>query len=233
MFGQTFALFDLGRVAFLGCLEILLSADNAIVLGLIGRSLPEAQRARALFIGLISTIALRAAALFAAFHLLQFLWIQLLGAGYLIYLSAAYFFKNSHSPLSFLQKRRSFWATVFLIEIFDLMFALDSLLAAVAFIGPIPSGASIHPKLWIVYVGIAIGLLAIRFAAVGFNKLMTRFPRLETAAHLIIGWIGIKLGWTAIAQIFTLPQGHGAEIESIFWGGLALLFAFGLLKKHG
>lgn len=232
MFGQTFAFFDLGRLAILGFLEILLSADNAVILGLISRALPERQRRRALFVGLLSTLLLRALALILVFHLLRFAWIQLLGAFYLLYLSISYFLKSAHSPTAFLQKKRTFWTTVCLIEFFDLAFALDSILAGIAFIGPLPAEASIHPKLWIVYLGVAIGLVGVRFAASAFSKLIERFPNLEMSAHLMIGWIGVKLAWTTIAQMTKLHYLSDAGIEILFWGGLALLFAFGLLKRH-
>ena len=80
MFGQTFETADLFRVAFLTFLEIVLSADNAVVLGLLASKLPEEKRQKALTAGLISSFVFRLAALFSLSLLLKFAWIQGLGA---------------------------------------------------------------------------------------------------------------------------------------------------------
>src|SRR5688572_26384520 len=44
----------------------------------------------------------------------------------------------------------SFWPTVFVIEMTDIAFAVDSILAAIAMVGSAPKGAAVHPKLWVV-----------------------------------------------------------------------------------
>src|SRR5579872_6632855 len=95
MLEQTFALSDIPRVFTLAFLELLLSADNAVVLGVISHSLPENQRRKALFIGIASSFVLRAAGLLSVSFLLKSYWLQLLGAGYLMFLSARYFFKKN------------------------------------------------------------------------------------------------------------------------------------------
>jgi predicted tellurium resistance membrane protein TerC len=63
MIEQSFAFADIPRIFTLVFLEILLSADNAIVLGVLSRSLPPHLRKKALFIGVASAFVLRAGAL--------------------------------------------------------------------------------------------------------------------------------------------------------------------------
>ncbi len=87
IFGQTFSLSDIPRVVVLAFLEILLSADNAIVLGLISSRLPATLRNKALYIGFVSAWVFRLAALLTVSLLLKFYWIQLAGGLYLLYLS--------------------------------------------------------------------------------------------------------------------------------------------------
>ena len=91
MLGQTFAASDLPKVALLSFLEIFLSADNAIILGLLTARLKAESRGIALAIGLFSAFILRALALFWIAALIQYPWIQYLGSAYLIYLSLRYF----------------------------------------------------------------------------------------------------------------------------------------------
>ena len=217
---QTFALGDLPKIALLAFLELLLSADNAIVLALICRPLPEQQRRKALFIGVFSAFLFRAIALLAASQLLKYRWIQLIGALYLLYVAIHAFWgkKSTTAP----PKATSFWSVVFLIELFDLAFAIDSILAGIAFINSGPVEGGIHPKLWIVYVGGMIGLLGTRFSADLFNHLLSRFPRLETSAYLLVGLVGIKLASYAIDYPLPAP---------IFWTGSALLLALGFVRR--
>lgn len=89
-----------------------------------------------------------------------------------------------------------FWPTVLVIELTDIAFAVDSILAAIALVGAPPPGhpaGVTHPKLWVVIVGGLLGVVLMRFAAVIFIKLLDRFPRFEIAAYLLVIVIGGKL----------------------------------------
>ena len=70
---QTFATGDLAKVFLLVGLEILLSADNAIVMAILVRHLPTDQQKRALFYGLAGAFVFRALAIVAATWLIG-LW---------------------------------------------------------------------------------------------------------------------------------------------------------------
>jgi YkoY family integral membrane protein len=90
----------------------------------------------------------------------------------------------------------SFWPTVLIIELTDIAFAVDSILAALAFVGSPPPGhppEAFHPKLWLVIFGGLIGVALMRVAASMFIKLLEKFPRFETSAYLLVIVIGLKL----------------------------------------
>lgn len=94
-----------------------------------------------------------------------------------------------------------FWPTVLVIELTDIAFAVDSILAAIALVGSPPEGHAqhlAHPKLWVIYVGGILGVLLMRVAAVIFIQLLERFPRFELSAYLLVIVIGVKLlaDWT-------------------------------------
>ncbi len=224
MLGQAFSFSDIPRVAILAFLEILLSADNAIVLGLISSRLPQRLRNRALYIGFLSAWIFRLAGILSVAFLLKHVWIQLAGGLYLLYLSVHHFIKTRNRDPLLPHTKTNFWKTVLMIELFDLAFAIDSVIAGVAFIGPSTNHQRFHPKLWIVYIGGMIGVFAIRYAARFFSTLIHRFPRLETSAYGMIGWIGLKLGFQSLS--LTFPY-----YELIFWGVLAILFLIGLTKR--
>jgi YkoY family integral membrane protein len=105
-------------------------------------------------------------------------------------------------PVYMTAKRRkelglaSFWPTVFVIELTDIAFAVDSILAALAMVGSPPPGHppdAFHPKLWVVILGGLLGLVLMRFAARAFIWLLERFPRFEVSAYLLVIIIGLKL----------------------------------------
>lgn len=221
MFSQTFDLSDIPRIFTLGFLELLLSADNAIVLGLVTHSLPPLLRRKALYIGVASAFVLRAAGLLSISYLIRYFWVELLAAAYLVYLSVHHFAKKRKSSLQS-PGVSSFWKAVLLVEFFDLAFAIDSIVAGVAFIGP--SSAPIHPKLWIVYLGGMLGLLGTRVAAELFSNLIHRFPALGTSAYLLVGWIGFELALNALQWSFPYQN-------ALFWTGIALFFLYGFNKK--
>lgn len=90
----------------------------------------------------------------------------------------------------------SFWPTVFVIELTDIAFAVDSILAAIAMVGAPPPGLppnAFHPKLWVVVLGGLLGLILMRFAARIFIWVLEKFPRFEISAYLLVIVIGLKL----------------------------------------
>src|SRR4029079_15064544 len=82
---------DFVTVALLVALEGLLSADNAMVLAILVLGLPKNQQRKALQYGLLGAFAFRAIAVLLAIYLIQLLWVKLVGAGYLLYLSYRHF----------------------------------------------------------------------------------------------------------------------------------------------
>ena len=80
-----------------------------------------------------------------------------------------------------------FWKTVAVIELTDIAFAVDSILAAMALAG------SKSDKLWVVVAGGILGVILMRFAASVFVKLLEKYPRFEVSAYLLVVVIGLKL----------------------------------------
>jgi len=114
------------------------------------------------------------------------------------------------------------------IELTDIAFATDSILAGIALVGPAPKSSSgLHPKLWVIVVGGMIGVLLMRVAAVGFIHILKRFPRFETAAYLLVTVVGLKL----LADWWFNADHEQLDFESpsapAFWGFWAIMFLSG------
>jgi YkoY family integral membrane protein len=167
----------------LAVLETLLSIDNAVILALMARELPEAQQKKALRYGLIGAVVLRLLAVYSATRLVQYAWVKALGGAYLLWLAIRYFFKWGSSGEKTRKASTRFWVVVFWIEVTDLVFAVDSILAAVA----------ITDQYWVIVSGGLLGVVAIRFAAGRLIQLLNRFPKLESFAYLLVAGVGIKV----------------------------------------
>jgi YkoY family integral membrane protein len=178
-------------------IESLLSVDNAAVLATMVMDLPKEQRSRALRYGIIGAYVFRGICLLLAAYIITIWWLKPLGGLYLLYLVWDWW-KSKQTPekeddtldkgSNWLYKMTvgalgNFWATVALVEIMDLAFSIDNVFAAVAF----------SDNIILIWVGVFIGILAMRFVAQGFVKLMEKYAFLEGAAFIVIAILGIKL----------------------------------------
>lgn len=177
--------------------ESLLSVDNAAVLATMVIDLPREQRSRALRYGIIGAYVMRGLCLFLAAWLVKIWWLKPLGGLYLIYLTFDYFRPKAENKEleGAVNKEKNwlyrstvgligtFWATVALVEVMDLAFSMDNVFAVVAFTNHI----------YLIYIGVFIGILAMRFVAQAFVRLIEKFPFLENVAFIVIGVLGVKL----------------------------------------
>ncbi|MCR2803882.1 TerC family protein [Paenibacillus soyae] len=195
-------------------LEGLLSADNALVLAVIAKHLPDDQKKKAINYGIIMAFVFRFGALFAISFIANVWQIQAIGAAYLLYLGLnhiikARFGKDNHKNQDEVKKEskgKGFWPTVGKIAIADLAFAIDSILAAVALALGLPDsplgnfGGMDGGKFLVVVLGGLAGLILIKYAATWFVKLLGERPALETTAYAIVAWVGVKLAVITLAH---------------------------------
>lgn len=221
MFGQTFDPSDLASVAFLVLLEGLLSADNALVLAILVKHLPRLEQRKALLYGLGGALVFRLVAILFAAVVLRQWWLQAVGALYLLYLPARHFHRASQ-PYAVRSSGGGLWQTVVAVELTDIAFALDSILAGIGFISQPGTGLNVS-KIWVVYLGAVLGIVLLRFAAGLFVRLLDRYPRLDHVAYVLVGWIGAKLALHAWEKgSLTMSPGVWAPHlpEAVFWSGL-------------
>lgn len=217
-----FEMQDIAVVGFLVLLEGILSIDNAVVLALLARQLPPDQQKRALTYGLVGAVFFRFAALLMVTQLMAWVWVKYVGGAYLLFIAIKHFLKKPEKENDLSNnKPRSFWMTVLVIELTDIAFAADSILAAVA----------LSNKFWVVFTGGVLGIITMRFAATAFIKLLHRYPNFENSAFLMVAIVGIKL----ILEGLKLPgiDFHSASSVSfwILWGSMAGSLALGFTKK--
>lgn len=171
-------------------IECLLSVDNAVVLAAQTQSLPtRKQQEESLFYGIWGAYLFRFIIIGLGTYLINFWEIKIIGSLYLVFLVFQYFTKTRVKHTRKLVKDRKkrilplFWSVVLQIEMMDIIFSVDSVLASLAI--------SSNPV--IVLIGGLIGILAMRGVAEVIMKLMRRIPELEPMAYILIGLIAVKL----------------------------------------
>jgi YkoY family integral membrane protein len=181
---------DLVTVALLVALEGLLSADNAMVLAVLVLGLPKAEQRKALRYGIVGAFAFRILAILLAVWLKDIQFVMLLGAAYLLWLPYHHF--AGHEDSASRRRPRTpkpwlglspFWGTVAKVELTDIVFAIDSILVAVA----------LSDKTWVIITGGILGVIAMRLVIGQLLAIVERYPALVDGAFIIIGWVGIKL----------------------------------------
>ncbi|CAM4212820.1 MULTISPECIES: TerC family protein [Paenibacillus] len=195
-----------GIIGSLVLLEGLLSADNALVLAVMVRHLPKEQQKKALFYGILGAYIFRFLAIGLGTYLIEFTLVKVLGALYLFYIAYKGLFKGSGEEGHTENKGASFWKTVLLVELMDIAFSIDSVIAAFG----------LSSEVWVLFLGGILGVLMMRGVAQVFLKLIARFPELEQAAFLLIAIIAGKM----------LAGAFGYELpHAIFFTVLIAVFA--------
>lgn len=199
-------------------LEGILSIDNAAVLGAMVSVLPAdrtvpypkalkfaqrftnralgMQQSAALKVGLLGAYAGRGLMLLLATWVIENPFLRIVGAAYLVRLAFEHLSHRDEpeedgTPHSHRTVGASFWLVVLNVELADLAFSLDNVVAAVA----------LSNKLWVVMLGVALGILTMRFAAGIFTWLIKREPILATAAYIVVFNIGVELLMTEFFHI--------------------------------
>ncbi len=223
-------------------IESLLSVDNAAVLATMVMDLPHEERKKALKYGIIGAYIFRGLCLLFASILIKIWWLKPLGGLYLIYLTINWIrtkmsVKTDSTSVS---KEKSenwiykttvglignFWSTIALVEVMDLAFSIDNVFAAVAF----------SENILLIWIGVFIGILAMRFVAQGFVALMEKYTFLETCAYIVIALLGIKLSMSVYEEVF--PQSYITlflKSEKADWVVSAItvsIFVFPIISSH-
>ncbi|WP_347552553.1 TerC family protein [Pseudalkalibacillus hwajinpoensis] len=180
-----------GLIGTLVLLEGLLSADNALVLAVMVKHLPPEKRRKALTYGLIGAYFFRFLFIGIGMYLIKFWWIKLFGAAYLAWIVIQHFRKKGEEENPDGMKKDSwlvrtfgiFWATVISVELMDIAFSADSILAALA----------ISEQIWVLLLGGMIGILLMRTVAGVFLKLIEKIPEMENTAFVLIAIIALKM----------------------------------------
>jgi YkoY family integral membrane protein len=207
--------------------EGLLSFDNALVLAILVSHLPRDRfyqlgpvkmslQQWALTAGIAGAYFFRVVAIVLGTYLIQFWTLQLLGGGYLLWLGYEHFLADKAEKQAIASYGKGFWPTVLKVELMDIAFSIDSILAALG----------LSKKVWVILMGGMLGILCMRLVAGVFIRLIHRFPLFRHTGYAMVVLIGFRLvsevDWIHFYRFFSYlgPVGVGVLILFLVtvWG---------------
>lgn len=171
-------------VAFLMIIlyDLLLSGDNAVVIGMAARRLSEKNRRRAIIIGGGGAVALRIGFTLVATYLLEVPFLQALGGILLLWIAAKLMRSEDHSE--HVSEADSLGQAIKTIIIADVVMSLDNILAI--------SGAADGDR-WLVLFGLGLSIPLLLVGSDLVSKLLGRFPILVYVGAILLVWTAVRM----------------------------------------
>ncbi|TAH42346.1 MAG: TerC family protein [Betaproteobacteria bacterium] len=177
-------------VAQIIMIDILLGGDNAVVIALACRRLPESQRRKGIFWGVAGAIAVRIVLIFFALQLLALPFLKLVGALLLLWIGVKLLLPEDDGGHDGLAASDNLFGAVKTVIVADVVMSLDNVIAV--------AGAA-KGDMGLVIFGILISIPIIVWGSKFVLKLMDRFPVVITLGGALLGWIA---GEMAVSDVF-------------------------------
>ena len=169
-------------------INIILSGDNAVVIALAARSLPEHQQKKAIMFGSGAAVVLRIVLTVVAAKLLALSYLQIIGGLLLLWIGTQLLGGEDEDEGEGGEKS-GLWVAIRTILIADLVMSLDNVIAV---------AAAAKGNMVLLILGLAISIPLVIFGSKLMIKLMDRFPVIVTLGAALIGWVG---GETIVSDV--------------------------------
>ena len=161
-------------------IDLLLSGDNAVVIALACRNLPEAQRRKGILFGVGGAIGLRIVLTFFAVSLLALPYLKLIGALFLLWIGVKLILPEEERSADNIVADTRLFGAVKTIIIADFVMSLDNVLGvAAAAKGNVP----------LLVFGLLISIPLIAWSSQLVLKLIDRLPFIIYAGGALLGYV--------------------------------------------
>ena len=187
-------------------IDILLGGDNAVVIALACRKLPDAQRTKGIIWGTAGAIVLRVILIFFALTLLAIPFLKIVGAVLLLWIGIKLLVPENDDDHSNIQASDKLWAAVKTVIIADFVMSLDNVIAIAGAAG---AAGSDH-QMPLVIFGLLVSIPIIVWGSQLVIKLMDRFPAVITVGAMLLGWIAGTMAVSDPALSAWVPKEAGS-----------------------
>ncbi|MBV8625976.1 MAG: TerC family protein [Herbaspirillum sp.] len=207
-------------------IDILLGGDNAIVIALACRNLPDRLRMKGIVWGTVGAIAIRIVLIAFAVTMLELPYLKLAGGILLLWIGVKLL--NEQEDHADIEASERLWGAVKTVIVADLVMSLDNVIA----IASAAEQADGEHRLMLVVFGIVVSIPIIVWGSTLVLKLMERFPVIVTLGAALLGYIagGMIFGDTAVQNFL---QGFIEQTEFVLPGASVHLSLPGLVGALG
>ena len=208
-------------------IDILLGGDNAVVIALACRNLPEKQRKQGIIYGTIGAIVLRVILIAFALALLAVPYLKIVGALLLLWIGVQLLMPEDEEAHN-INPSDKLWGAVKTVIVADLVMSVDNVIA----IAGAAQGAGQAHQLPLVIFGLLVSIPIIVWGSQIVLKLMTRYPFIITLGAMLLGWIAGQMFYTDVAMKDVRPEGKVWEYTFAAVGAALVLLAGKVMEKR-
>jgi len=204
-------------------IDILLGGDNAVVIALASRRLPDAQRKRAIFWGMFGAIALRVALIFFALQLLKIPFLKIVGGVLLLWIGIKLLMPQDEGGHE-IDAASNLTGAIKTIVVADAVMSLDNVIGI--------AGAA-KDSLVLVVFGLLFSIPIIIWGSRFVLTLMDRFPMVILFGAGLLGWIGGgMLIDDVVLQPYTASYGATGHFGAAIVGALLVVVSGKFLSRR-
>jgi YjbE family integral membrane protein len=204
-------------------IDLVLAGDNAVVIAMAVRSLPQAQRKKGIIFGAGAAVLLRVVLTFFVALLLNISYVKLVGGILILWIAVKLFVEGAPED-GHDRKATSVWQAIKIIIIADITMSLDNMLAV---------GGASHGNMFLLLFGLGLSIPLIVFTSNLLSTLMDKFPIIIYVGAAILGKVGGEMMITDPFTIRVLPEGlltsDRAHPLSLLLYSVEALFAAGVI----
>lgn len=187
-------------------IDIVLGGDNAVVIGLACRRLPDRQRRLGILYGMAGAIGLRVILIMFAVTLLAVPYLKIIGALLLLWIGIKLLLPEPDEGGHNVEAGATLGAAIKTIIVADAVMSLDNVIAI--------AGAAGDSKFLVVF-GLLLSIPIIMLGSQLVIKLMDRFPIVIVLGGALLGWIA---GGMLVTDVVTVDW-FKATLGSFTWVG--------------
>ncbi len=219
LLGTSFFWITLGQIMMI---NIMLSGDNAVVIAMASRALPERQQKQAILFGSFGAIFLRVILTFFAVMLLELPWLKLVGGVLLLYIGIKMLIPDDGEAQ--LDAHSKLWGAIKTIIVADFIMSLDNVLGV---------AAAAKGNVVLLVLGLAISIPLIIYGSTFLLKLMNRYPIIITIGGGILGWVAGEMAVTDPVLLSWVDANAHWMHDAMPAAGAVLVVAVGkLIASH-
>lgn len=209
-------------------IDILLGGDNAVVIALACRQLPDHLRLKGILWGTAGAIVLRVVLIAFALTLLAIPFLKLVGAVLLLWIGVKLLMPQTEDEHAGIKGSDKLWTAIKTVIIADLVMSIDNVIA----IAGAATGAGEQHQLSLVIFGLLVSIPIIIAGSQLVLKLMDRFPFIITIGGMLLGWIAGTMALSDPAAVNWLPQTSWWRYGFGLGGAAFVLIVGTLLSKQ-